>query len=1577
MGSRRDYTINVAIKGDDSGLRPLEKGLKEIDSLAEGLATHRGIKLNANIGGNAIETLRDINGYLDKLDDHTIKVSLGGDAETQLKSIEGHLSKIATNTETKINVGGNAEKELEAIQGIKDKLERPIKVELDVDTKALEGVIEILSATSTEAARITGTLQGGLEGLGISLARGFQSVNNEIGKIQRNLSSLGTGVGSGIGTKLANEFEGAAYNVGKIQTQLNSLRAPTITPQVQMPDMGAYYGGYDQLGHLNMGAIGGSRILSMIGVGAFRNVTYGNASKEQTNEVLLQRMDEGASTRISAKTYEGGTDTITHAVSQNRTVRNPDLISQLYAFQMATGATNEELVSNVFGGPQDAEWGTGSLVDVLAAFGESVALQTGSEQLGTSAMFDLAKAFGGQYASVDQYGVSEETLKAHGYDPKSENVTEFMRAVGEIIHADAPNDLMNTTEGGLTNLRKRFHRAGRQIGQIMMGPIDFLSSQLLKIDKTDFKFAGITIPKGTFSTAIIGITGLVSAIDPLQQTLHAVKDTFNKVTGAIRTAKDGLIGLADKIANLGNLDALRKFKDFGAYGMLSQERYARLHPQEIIESSILGVQNTKGIHDFRDVEIMTSGMTWDQKRRTMNTRKLDSLLYDLEGGMSDEVKRSIEKQAREQSGSMVATRKWAKRAEEKKELSKMERMGAHDYILEEMMADFESGRKNQINELSRFQKLKEGFKLSFDPQTSAFGKAYRKEKDKYKGGGFFNQVKGKTVGNIRGIARGLQSLRSAGGLTSSLQSLGGVFTALIGTINPVTVIMGVLTAGVAALGAIFAIAWANSETFQKKVGELGQKLHDLMDTVVYVVGDMLQASGLTKQGGAGGIVELATQIVDTLKAIVTFVQNILAAITGRNLKQSKKVDSVEPAFKKTLDEIKKQETEKGIGNADKSLYEKAYNQANQLKAVNPTYFTKDKIHNLGIDKDTFVDSTGKTWADTLNTDPDTLKDSQGQPLYNMYRDEMLPALKTEGGIDLEWSKLKETFKNPDGSWNAEAEQEFNKSYADYQLWLDSGGTEGHDWNDTAYVKANSALQDRDLTEEDKQVRDERRNTIGARVIGFLSSIGKLLQIIGVITGAILAIMAAEKGLQLIKAFRNLKGDGVLGKLRSLFAKKFPELNKRLPQIRNPDVRKKGGNILEQIRKGDLWKSIKQKRRNVHDWFGNKDKSFAKKLVNLGRDIEQKGGLTKYIKDSTRVKSILESIKLRLPELTKIANSNLVQSLLGGLKSALGGLGRMLHLTGEGGLFGKILGKLGLGEGGAGIISKILAKLGGKFLAKGFLAAIPVVGEFIAALWMAWDIASWVGDWLDTNIPWAGQLFEAISPLRTIQKHWNDIVGTVTMIGGIIWNGVGGAIQFVWNIIQWVYNLLLQIGSSFTNMGSSIWNFIVSPFQWVYDILQGILQFFTDLINGTVNWGNVLKTVLENIPVIGEIIKIGESLTGTPTGAGQESTNTTGNGVTPTYTSDTRNALNPYYNTGGTMSTVNPVVARPNGMSLAPNSLVNNTSNSQGNTNNVNLTFEGIVDHDDLATKVMRVLNQNLFWDGQKAGRTVDSATPKY
>jgi len=817
-----EHTIKLGVKVDTSGLTDLETSIKKWDNHT------------LNIGVKVDETqLSNLDSLLKNYDDKSLNVKLDvtGNFETALKDIGGFLDSIDKKISPHVNIEGNAENEVRNLQDALNSLEKPITVNIDADSSNLD--------------RMNDNLKTLAEGMSHSITEGLSTAFNMIENA--NFGRISKDIADGI----ARGMKDATSSVGQLQRELNSLKAPEITPKINMPDMGEYYGSYDDLGHLSLGAIGGSRLLSTIGVGTFGKVTWQNASQEQTNSILLPKFfsSKEDNERLTANTYEGGTNNIAHAASQKRTVRYGDLVSQGYGFTVATDAKADDLMKPLFGGSEDKYYGSGTGFDVIAAFGEHVQLLTGSEERARSAMYDLSKGFKGGFSSIDQYGISEETLKRYGFDPAKakkgqETVGNYLRAVGQIIKADKPNELLTeTTEGGLAQLRKRVNAAGKQIGQVFMEPVADLANFYTRIDKQS---------KGVLTKGIILTTGITSSIKPLQDTLKQLQTTFGQLTSGARAFRSSLVGLGDNLTRLltdrSAGDSVLGVSGTGMQGILEELRMTRDGYQE---------EMVEGMFDFTSHDINQSDLTDKQKKKLNKQKKNAHQIYNLQNKDAE-----IERKARKTKGYASMSKK----------------------------EQFELKDRLKRNELNKISKKGVGGKLRGILGGGTLKTQGGLVKDAFKTGG----LKG-----------------GASQLTSSLTSMGSALLGVGSSIGIITAAVAGFALALAALGAILLVAWTYSETFRQKIATLSTKIHELFDMLAFAVGDFFQAIGLSKSGGLDGVIEVANNIVDLVTQGVDVLMQILGVLTGRDVKQDKGIQKTDQAVKEAHEAIEQERKENG------------------------------------------------------------------------------------------------------------------------------------------------------------------------------------------------------------------------------------------------------------------------------------------------------------------------------------------------------------------------------------------------------------------------------------------------------------------------------------------------------------------------------------------------------------------------------------------------------------------------------------------------------------------------------------------
>ena len=188
---------------------------------------------------------------------------------------------------------------------------------------------------------------------------------------------------------------------------------------------------------MNFSAVSNNALQGLTGKSALDNI-FGTTSKNETNQVLLKNMMDDLENHYDAF-YEKVDKT-----TDNSIVSMQELIPALKAFKSATGATDEEMTN---------------VTEGITNFGAAVLAQTGSTDLAQQAMMDLSKGAKGAFASLDQYGISEDALMRTGlWSGKEEDVEGYIKAVTEVT--GSTEELMQTNQGLDALIGKSFSRAG-------------------------------------------------------------------------------------------------------------------------------------------------------------------------------------------------------------------------------------------------------------------------------------------------------------------------------------------------------------------------------------------------------------------------------------------------------------------------------------------------------------------------------------------------------------------------------------------------------------------------------------------------------------------------------------------------------------------------------------------------------------------------------------------------------------------------------------------------------------------------------------------------------------------------------------------------------------------------------------------------------------------------------------------------------------------------------------------------------------------------------------------------------------
>lgn len=270
----------------------------------------------------------------------------------------------------------------------------------------------------------------------------------------------------------------------------------------------------------------------------------GATKTAEVNKVLIKSMGD---TAAQAESMYNTIDKVTN----NHLTSMQTLIPAMNAFKAATGASGATMEANA---------------DKIASFGDNVLALTGSEERAQTAMMDLSKGIKGAYASLDQYGISEEALMRTGlWSGKEDDVEGYLAAVEEV--AGANDDMMNTMQGLEAKIGKAFSRSGKQIGEGMLPGLKEATQGFLALDEATGGWVTKGILIGTeaisIGAQIGGALGQISqGVGAARDAISAAKERWKSFWDGIKEgkeacedAKEGLDKLRDAVDNSKNSDS--------------------------------------------------------------------------------------------------------------------------------------------------------------------------------------------------------------------------------------------------------------------------------------------------------------------------------------------------------------------------------------------------------------------------------------------------------------------------------------------------------------------------------------------------------------------------------------------------------------------------------------------------------------------------------------------------------------------------------------------------------------------------------------------------------------------------------------------------------------------------------------------------------------------------------------------------------------------------------------------------------------------------------------------------------------
>lgn len=297
---------------------------------------------------------------------------------------------------------------------------------------------------------------------------------------------------------------------------------------------------------------------SYAGVKEMTDILIETPAKADVQRYLLSEM-QGDQTSHDIKNVTGvgaGAEASLYSILDKQTDKLPismqNVVQPLYAWNSANQTTADDLAY---------------AIPSMANFGAQVLNMTGSEERAQTAMEKLSYAFNGQFAAVDQFGISERSLEKHGFKKEwqgdLEHVRDFFDAVDDIT-GDATKSMHNFN-GMKATVGKDFSRSGKKIWNNLLEPI--ATTGLTAFHEFDAGLGGI--PTQLIAVGSAGLS-VATSLTMLLGSAGTAVGAFSEAIASFRVMRKNGGGLKEffKVFSASSFNELNRYGYGGNYGKL-------------------------------------------------------------------------------------------------------------------------------------------------------------------------------------------------------------------------------------------------------------------------------------------------------------------------------------------------------------------------------------------------------------------------------------------------------------------------------------------------------------------------------------------------------------------------------------------------------------------------------------------------------------------------------------------------------------------------------------------------------------------------------------------------------------------------------------------------------------------------------------------------------------------------------------------------------------------------------------------------------------------------------------------------
>lgn len=454
------------------------------------------------------QNVKDLRKELDEMKDQKITVKADVDTgriqelekELDELSAKGHDLQDRLNYLKKVNVGFDVhDEEIAEIEKELDKIsKRQLEIHTEIDDINLKNAKKEIDGLDGEKVIVD-----------------IDTDTNEIKTAKREVDDLN-------GEKVEIDVDADDSQLKTVRKEVDDLNGEKVQVDVDVDDsqIKAVKKEISDMGDNLSSSLGSTSsaitgaIAGMAGKSIWDTI-YDTSKRAETNKILLKNMaDQSVAYDTLYNTIDSTTDQSLISMQQ--------LIPALNGIKAATGS-NAQTINEV--------------TPKVAEFGQYVYALSGSSSKAETAMFDLSKGIKGAFASLDQYGITEDALMRTGlWTGKEDDVVGYMNAVEAVT--GSTEELMGTTQGLEALMGKAFSRGGKRIGEDLLPVVKQLITGFMQLD---------TQTDGWLSTMMLvgggALTAFTTFLSTAGQVINGIK-MMKEAYDVLRTAEilEGIAG---------------------------------------------------------------------------------------------------------------------------------------------------------------------------------------------------------------------------------------------------------------------------------------------------------------------------------------------------------------------------------------------------------------------------------------------------------------------------------------------------------------------------------------------------------------------------------------------------------------------------------------------------------------------------------------------------------------------------------------------------------------------------------------------------------------------------------------------------------------------------------------------------------------------------------------------------------------------------------------------------------------------------------------------------------------------------